>query len=159
HLRKGTGGGAMSTVLPLAILDSSVWSLDFWIAVALTTGIAGIFALGIQLNAGSTGLLNVGQVGFMAIGGYSMGIRVADAGLPFGLAIVVAIAAAMVASLLIGLPSLRLRADYFAIATIAFAEIVRFVAQNARGLTGGNQGKSGFDDPWEEIADPVSEWF
>jgi branched-chain amino acid transport system permease protein len=48
--------------------------------------------------------------------------------------------AAMLASLIIGLPSLRLRADYFAIATIAFSEIIRDIAQNARDITGGNQG-------------------
>ena len=47
---------------------------------------------------------------------------------------------AMAFGLLVGLPSLRLRADYFAIATLASAEVVRIIAQNARGLTGGNQG-------------------
>ncbi len=47
---------------------------------------------------------------------------------------------AMAFGLLVGLPSLRLRADYFAIATIASAEIVRIIAQNAEALTGGNQG-------------------
>lgn len=144
---------------PLAILDPAVASLDFWIAVVLVTGIAGIFALGIQLNAGSTGILNVGQVGFMAIGAYTVGILVADYGVPFWLAVIAAMAAAVVAALLIGLPSLRLRADYFAIATIAFAEIVRFVAQNARGVTGGNQGKAGFDDEWESVSEPMSAFF
>jgi branched-chain amino acid transport system permease protein len=58
----------------------------------------------------------------------------------------------MVAGLLIGLPSLRLRADYFAIVTIAFAEIVRYVAQNARELTGGNQGLLGYDDAWADVS-------
>ena len=47
---------------------------------------------------------------------------------------------------IVGLPSLRLRADYFAIATIASAEVVRIVAQNAARLTGGNQGIFGYDD-------------
>ena len=52
--------------------------------------------------------------------------------------------------LLVGLPSLRLRADYFAIATIASAEIVRITALNARDVTGGNQGLFGFDDVMEQ---------
>ena len=65
--------------------------------------------------------------------------------------------------LLVGLPSLRLRADYFAIATIASAEIVRIIAQNARGLTGGNQGffcnddfSKCFDDSWSNVSDTIT---
>lgn len=143
----------------LAILDPAVLSVDFWISVALLVGIAGIFSLGIQLNAGSSGLLNVGHVGFMAIGAYTMAILVADLGVNLWVGVVAGIAAAILASVVIGLPSLRLRHDYFAIATIAFAEVVRLFAQNARGLTGGNQGKSGYDDTWREIAEPVSEFF
>ena len=47
---------------------------------------------------------------------------------------------AMLAALLLGLPTLRLRADYFAITTIAFSEILRYVATNEDRLTGGSQG-------------------
>ena len=52
----------------------------------------------------------------------------------------------MAFGLIVGLPSLRLRTDYLAIATIAFAEIIRLIAQNSRGLTGGNQGLFCSDD-------------
>ena len=69
----------------------------------------------------------------MAIGAYAMAILVVDGGLSFWLALPLAVLAAMPFGLLVGLPSLRLRADYFAIATIAAAEILRIVAQNARG--------------------------
>jgi branched-chain amino acid transport system permease protein len=143
----------------LAILDPAVFSVDFWLAVGVVTGIAGIFALGIQLNAGSTGILNVGQVGFMAIGAYTFAILVADHGLSMWLALVAGQAAAIATALLLGLTALRLRADYFAIATIAFAEIVRLVAQNARELTGGNQGIGGFDRDWRRVSDAMSEFF
>jgi branched-chain amino acid transport system permease protein len=146
-------------VIASTILDPAALSLNFWIAVILIAGIAGIFALGIQLNAGSTGILNVGQVGFMAIGAYTVAILVADLGLSLWLAVPFALVAANVGALLIGLPSLRLRADYFAIATIAFAETVRLTIQNARELTGGNQGKAGFDAEWRAIARPMSELF
>jgi branched-chain amino acid transport system permease protein len=88
----------------------------------------------------------------MAIGAYTMGILVVKAGWSFWLALPAATAVAMAAGLLIGLPSLRLRADYFAIVTIAFAEIVRYVAQNARELTGGNQGLLGYDDAWAGVS-------
>ena len=68
--------------------------------------------------------------------------------------------------LLIGLPALRLRADYFAIATIALAEVVRIFAQNARSLTDGNQGLScSEDDPslcyfsqWRDVSDSINEF-
>jgi branched-chain amino acid transport system permease protein len=64
----------------------------------------------------------------------------------------------MLIGVLIGLPSLRLRADYFAIATIAFAEIIRYATQNARDLTGGNQGLLGYDDDWFGVSDTILGW-
>jgi len=131
---------------------------DFWIGVGILAGIYGIFTLGLQLNVGYTGIINFGQAGFMAIGAYAMGILVVRAEWSMWLALPAAIAIAMLAGVLIGLPSLRLRADYFAIATIAFAEIVRYTAQNARGLTGGNQGLLGFDDQWIDVSDTILGW-
>lgn len=125
---------------------------DFWIGVAVLAGTYGIFTLGLQLNVGFTGILNFGQAGFMAVGAYTMGILVVEAGWSFWLAMPAATLVAMAAGLLIGLPSLRLRSDYFAIVTIAFAEVIRISAQNARELTGGNQGLLGFDDDWATIS-------
>ena len=126
--------------------------IDFWIGVGILAGTYTIFALGLQINVGFTGIVNFGQAGLMAIGAYTMGILVVKAGWSFWLALPAATAVAMAAGLLIGLPSLRLRADYFAIVTIAFAEIVRYVAQNARELTGGNQGLLGYDDTWADVS-------
>jgi branched-chain amino acid transport system permease protein len=128
---------------------------DFWIGVGVLAGVYATFALGLQLNVGFTGILNFGQAGFMAIGAYAMAILVADHGWPFLAALPVATGIAMVAGVVIGLPSLRLRADYFAIVTIAFAEIIRYVAQNARGLTGGPQGIYGYDDAWLSANDGI----
>ena len=59
----------------------------------------------------------------------------------------------MAFGLLVGLPSLRLRADYLAITTIAAAEAIRLVALNARELTGGAQGIFGFDDSWDAVSE------
>jgi branched-chain amino acid transport system permease protein len=59
---------------------------------------------------------------------------------------------------LFAIPSLRLRADYFAIATIAGAEIVRYVAQNARGLTGGNEGLLAYGTTWTDFSNTVLGW-
>ena len=126
-------------------------SVDFWLGVGVIAGIYGIFVLGLQINVGFTGLLNLGQAGFMSIGAYAMGMLVVDAGWSLWAAMPVAVAIAVVAGLLVGLPSLRLRSDYFAIATIAFAEIVRYTFQNAA-FAGGNQGIIGYDQEWRALA-------
>src|ERR671911_1102077 len=60
--------------------------------------------------------------------------------------------------LIVGLPSLRLRADYFAIATIAAAEAIRLFALNAREVTGGAQGKFGFGDDWDSVSGTIEGW-
>lgn len=129
-------------------------SLDFWINVAVLAGIYGIFALGLQLNMGFTGLMNFGQAGFMAIGAYTVGLLVVNFGWSLWVALPAGIVLAIVAALLVGTSSLRLRADHFAIATIAFGEIVRYVLQNAQ-FSGGNQGVLGFDEEWRTFAN----WF
>lgn len=141
-----------------AISFDALTHADFWIGVGVLAGIYAIFTLGLQLNVGFTGIVNFGQAGFMAIGAYTMGILVVRAGWSMWLALPASIAVAMLAGVLIGLPSLRLRADYFAIATIAFAEIVRYTAVNARGLTGGSQGLLGFDDQWLDVSDTILGW-
>jgi branched-chain amino acid transport system permease protein len=112
----------------------------FWAFVGVVAGIYTILALGLQVQFGFGGLLNFGQVGFMAIGAYAMAILVVKEGWSTWLAAPLAVVAAAVAGLLVGLPTLRLRADYFAIVTIAFSEIVRYVATNETTLTGGSQG-------------------
>jgi branched-chain amino acid transport system permease protein len=112
----------------------------FWAFVFVVAGIYTIFALGLQVQFGFAGLLNFGQVGFMAIGAYTMAILVVKEHWSVWLAAPLGIAAAAAAGLLLGLPTLRLRADYFAILTIAFSEILRYVATNDDSLTGGAQG-------------------
>ena len=122
--------------------------LGFWTGVGVLAGIYALFTLGLQLNVGFTGIINFGQAGFMAIGGYTMAIldrrqRAARSG-------------SRCRSAMLDRDGLRrswsacrrcaCAADYFAIATIASAEMVRLVAQNARGLTGGNQGLFCNDD-------------
>jgi branched-chain amino acid transport system permease protein len=136
----------------------SAW--NFWIGVGVLAGIYGIFTLGLQLNVGYTGVLNFGQAGFQAIGAYSAVILVVEVGIPFFLALPISMLITILFGLLIGLPALRLRADYLAIATIAFSEMIRITVQNARDLTGGNQGTISleldngrfFEDTWLDIS-------
>ena len=124
----------------LGVTFDALTNLSFWISVGVIAGTYALVALGLQLNTGFTGIVNFGQAAFMAIGAYTMAILVLKAGFSFWLSLPFAVLAAMIFGVIVGLPALRLRADYFAIATIAMAEVVRLFAQNARGLTGGNQG-------------------
>ena len=142
----------------LAVSWSFLANEDFWINVGVLATTYGVFALGVQLNVGTTGIMNFGQAGFMAVGSYAMGILVVKSGLSFWLALVLGIPVAIAAALVVGLPSLRLRADYFAISTLAFSEIVRIVADNWDGLTGGNLGLFGYGDTWTEASARVDGW-
>ncbi|HEX5928038.1 MAG TPA: branched-chain amino acid ABC transporter permease [Solirubrobacterales bacterium] len=159
----------MSTAsLPLAVSFEAFTNFGFWSGVLVTAGIYAVVTLGLQLNVGFTGIVNFGQAGFMAVGAYSMAILVLEAGLSFWLALPLAVLITMGFGVLIGLPSLRLRGDYFAIVTLAMAEVVRLVAQNARDLTGGNKGlycefegvnQTCFDDSWRSVSDSMLGFF
>jgi branched-chain amino acid transport system permease protein len=149
---------------PLAFTLEAFTNVGFWSGVLVVAGIYAVVTLGLQLNVGYTGIVNFGQAGFMAVGGYSMAILVLEAGFSFWLALPAAVLITMAFGVLIGLPSLRLRADYFAIVTLAMAEVVRLVAQNARGLTGGNKGlycefegvnQTCFDDSWRTVSNSI----
>lgn len=126
-------------------------------------GIHAIAVLGLNLQWGFTGLFNAGVVGFLAIGAYTFAILTGPPRanlfggfeLPFLVGIVGAMLATMLAALLVGLATLRLREDYLAITTFGIAISIQLVALNADGLTGGNLGLHGiprplqtrFDDP------------
>jgi branched-chain amino acid transport system permease protein len=130
----------------LAVSFEAFTDTGFWTGVGIIAATYTLLALGLQLNVGFTGIVNFGQAAFMAVGAYTMAILVLDAGMSFWLAMPIAVLVAMLFGVIVGLPSLRLRADYFAIATIAMAEVIRVFAQNARELTGGNQGLFCADD-------------
>ena len=142
----------------LALSFHAFAGLDFWVGVGVLAATYGIFSLGLQLNVGSTGITNFGQAGFMAIGAYAMGILVVREHWSWWLAMAAGVALAMAAAVLVGLPSLRLRADYFAITTLAFSEIVRYFADNARGLTGGSQGLFGYNGDWFKVSLRIDHW-
>jgi branched-chain amino acid transport system permease protein len=144
--------------MTIAITFHAFAGADFWIGVGVLAATYGIFSLGLQLNVGTTGITNFGQAGFMAIGAYTMGILVVKDGWSWWWAMPAAIAASMVAAILVGLPSLRLRADYFAITTLAFSEIVRYLTDNTRSLTNGSQGLLGYSSGWVTISVRLGRW-
>jgi branched-chain amino acid transport system permease protein len=135
----------------LAVSFASFTHLEFWIGVGVLAAIYGIFSVGLQVNIGYTGIYNFGQVGFMAIGAYAMATLVVKARLSFWLALPLASGMAIVLGIALGLLGLRLRSHYFAIATISFAEITRYVIQDLK-VTGGTAGMLGFETSWTRVA-------
>jgi neutral amino acid transport system permease protein len=114
-------------------------------AIGVTAIIYCLAAMGVNMQFGYTGLLNFGQVAFVAVGAYSVGVIVVTAGLSLWLAIPVGIVASVLLALLLGIPTLRLRADYLAIVTIAASEIVRQLVRSIalRDALGGANGING----------------
>jgi len=110
-------------------------------------------AIGLNMHYGYTGLRNFGHVGFMLVGAYGLGISVATYGWSMWVGIGVGILASVALALLLGLPTLRLRTDYFAIATIAAAEILRLVARStsATDVTGGPFGLQGVAQDFADL--------
>lgn len=125
--------------------------------IGLETIIYGLAAIGLNVHFGYAGLLNFGQAAFVALGAYGLAITVTIVGLPFWLGLVVGLVAAAILALLLGIPTLRLRADYLAIATIATAEIVRITVRSSslREYTGGSTGLTGFSDGFYDL-NPLS---
>jgi neutral amino acid transport system permease protein len=110
----------------------------------VTAGYA-LSAIGLNLQFGYSGLLNFGHVAFMLVGAYGTAMTVEFGG-PLWLGLIVGIVAAVLLGLLLGIPTLRLRADYFAITSIAAGEVLRLVVRSSWGepLTGGVFGLQGF---------------
>jgi branched-chain amino acid transport system permease protein len=133
------------------------WDLIFWNAVytAINANAAAycIVASGLNVHVGYTGLLNFGQAGFAAVGAYAFAIPVAEYGWTWYAALPLVIASSIALALALGIPTLRLRADYLAIVTIAASEIVRYFLNSARfsWLTGGSNGKNGWTQWFQDL--------
>lgn len=89
-----------------------------------------ILAVSLHLVIGITGQFSIGHAGFLAVGAYISAIVTMKLDLPFFVAIIVGGIVAALAGLIVGIPSLRLKGDYLAIATLGFAEIIRIVFLN-----------------------------
>ncbi len=126
------------------------WELIFESGLTAAFGqnavIYALAAIGLNLHFGYTGLLNFGQVAFVAAGAYGLAISVATFELPFPVGVAIGILAAVVLALLLGIPTLRLRADYLAIVTIAAGEIIRYILKSPEfdPTTGGSNGLQNF---------------
>lgn len=117
----------------------------------VTAGYA-LSAIGLNLQFGYAGLLNFGHVAFMLVGAYGTAMTVEYGG-PLWLGLIVGIVAAVLLGLLVGIPTLRLRTDYFAITSIAVAEVLRLVVRSssAQPVTGGVFGLQGFGSAFHAL--------
>ncbi len=114
--------------------------ISFILLILIYTGIYALMAIGQNLITGYVGLLSLTQAGFFAIGSYATAILSVTYGVDFWITIPIAALIAAFFGVVIGLPTLRLRGDYLAIATLGFGEIVRNILNNWDSLTNGPMG-------------------
>jgi branched-chain amino acid transport system permease protein len=111
-------------------------------------------AVGLNVHFGYTGLLNFGQVGFMAAGAYGLGVSISYFQWNFLVGIAFGVIYSIILALILGVPTLRLRADYLAIVTIAASETIRLMVRwrKMKAYTGASEGLGDFADPFYETS-------
>ena len=134
-------------LLVVLLLIFPVFLNDYSRDVMTLTCLYIILALGLNIVVGQAGLLNLGYVAFYAIGAYTYAILSTAFGLSFWPGLAVGALAAAFFAVVIGLPTLKLRGDYFAIVTLGLGEITRIVLNNWDSMTGGPNGISKIGRP------------
>jgi branched-chain amino acid transport system permease protein len=145
-------------------------TLAFLVSMLTLAVIFSILALGLNLQWGHTGLFNISVAAFWGVGAYTAALVSKAPGadtafaygipylwidafglpIPFPAAIILAALISGILAVLIGIPTLRLRADYLAIATLGLAEVIRLVILNETWLTGGGMGST-VDNPLQAL--------
>jgi branched-chain amino acid transport system permease protein len=115
----------------------------FYLKVLEITSLYTILVLGVYLMTGLTGLFSLGQGGFVSIGAYTAAIAFLRFGVPFPIALIFAVLMGAVLGFLVGIPTLRLRRDYFLLVTFGLGEMVRAGLLHLAQLTGGALGMAG----------------
>ena len=143
--------------------------VSYFVSFAIMGGIFAILALGLNVQWGYTGLFNIGIAGFFAVGAYTSALlitpmpegvyatyveQLVGLALPFPLGLIGAAAVSGILALLVGIPTLRLREDYLAIATIGIAETIRLIFNNERWLADGPRGLTGLPQPFRSWVEP-----
>ena len=120
--------------------------LEYLTAILTFTGIYAMVALGLNIQWGMTGLINLGQVAFMLVGAYTTAL-LTQAGAPFALCLLAAALAAGALGVVVALCTPRLRLDYLAIVTLGFSEVVRLIVLNEQWIANGPDGIGGIGQP------------
>ena len=126
---------SLAAVAPLGI--SGYW-LRLFTFIFMWIGLAG----SLNLLTGYTGYLDFGHVAFFGIGAYGTGVLMVNLGIPFFPAMLISAVLAGFLAVIVGIPTMRLRGAYFAIAMLAFAEAMKQVVLEFDGITGGGNGLS-----------------
>ncbi|MGD8881944.1 MAG: branched-chain amino acid ABC transporter permease [Desulfobacterales bacterium] len=145
--------------------------IAYLVSLAIMAGIYAVFALGLNIQSGYTGLVNFGIAGFFCIGAYTSAMvttpmptgvyaqyvhQIFGLNLPFVFGLMGAALVCGIVALLIGIPTLRLglREDYLAIATLGIAETVRLIFNNETWLANGPRGLMGLPQPLHYMVEP-----
>ena len=143
--------------------------IAYLVSLAIMAGIYAVFALGLNIQSGYTGLVNFGIAGFFCIGAYTSAMvttpmptgiyaqyvhQIFGLNLPFVFGLLGAALVCGIVALLIGIPTLRLREDYLAIATLGIAETFRLIFNNETWLANGPRGLMGLPQPLHKLVEP-----
>ena len=125
----------MNTLILVGVINAFIENMLVMIGINI------ILATGLNLIIGFAGQFSLGHAGFMAIGAYATAIITSSVETPVGfyIALIVGIVLTIIVALIVGIPTLRLRGDYLAIATMGAAEIIRIIINNLK-ITGGAAG-------------------
>jgi branched-chain amino acid transport system permease protein len=127
-------------VLAVGLLAFPFLVGDYLLYLANLVGVLAIGALGLNILTGFTGQISLGHAAFMGVGAYVAAILSTRFGLPFWLAVPAGGAGACLAGMVVGVPSLRIKGLYLAIATLAAQVIFEWIFTNWTGVTGGIRG-------------------
>jgi len=128
-------------LLGLALIAAPWTVSEYQLAQLSLVAIYGIVGLGLMLLTGFTGLVSIGHAAFLGVGAYAEAVLSAR-GWPFPVSAAAAIGLSAATGVIVGLPALRVRGIYLAIATLAFGFIVEEVLTRWEAVTGGNSGLS-----------------
>ena len=121
--------------------------MEYLLHILIYIGIYTILSVSLNLLVGYAGLLSIAHASFYGVGAYAAALLALKVHSPFLLNLVLAVIGAAAIGILLGVPSLRIKEDYFAIATFAFQVIIFSVLNNWVSFTGGPMGLSGIPQP------------
>jgi branched-chain amino acid transport system permease protein len=125
------GRGNLLTLIAFAVIIAlfpTFFSSPYYLRVMNFAGIFSLVCIGLSLLLGYAGQISIGQAGFFAIGAYSSGILTAQFGFNAGVGVFVGLALNCLVAFLVGIPTLKLRGHYLAMATLGIGEIIHIIA-------------------------------
>ena len=135
-----TGAKIKALLIVIVVLSLPLFVSNYWIGLLTLCAIASIGAIGLNILTGFTGQISIGVGAFLGVGGYTSAILTSTYGLSFWIALPIAGVVTALIGGVFGIPSLRLKGLYLAIATLAAQVIILFVISRWDSLTGGTAG-------------------